>query len=186
MLELDLTNHFLIAMPSLADPNFSHTVTLVCAHSEEGAMGIVINRPLEIELEEVLSQLDLPTDNPAIASLPVYEGGPVHRDRGFVIHTPLTEFNSTICVTGQVGVSTSRDILDAMSRGQGPAHALVALGYAGWGAGQLEEEISQNAWLSIPADPDILFDTPPELRWYRAAEGLGVDLNMLSSDTGHA
>lgn len=186
MPQMDLTNHFLIAMPSLADPNFTQTVTLVCAHSEDGAMGIVINRPLEMALEEVLTQLDLPTDNRAVAALPVFEGGPVHRDRGFVIHTPLTEFHSTICITELLGVSTSRDILESMSLGQGPKQALVALGYAGWGAGQLEEEMAQNAWLSLPARSEILFETPPELRWQQAAKGLGIDLNMLSPETGHA
>ena len=183
---MNLTNHFLIAMPSLADPNFTQTVTYICAHSDDGAMGIVVNRPMELELNEVLSQLELEPSTPAIATLPVYEGGPVHRDRGFVIHRPLKEWNSTIGVTSDIGVSTSRDILEAISSGAGPSDSLVALGYAGWSAGQLEDEIAQNSWLSIPADADIIFNTPPEFRWRRAAEGLGVDLSTLSLDVGHA
>ncbi|MCZ6664806.1 MAG: YqgE/AlgH family protein, partial [Gammaproteobacteria bacterium] len=145
MHDLDLTNHFLIAMPALADPNFHHTVTYICAHSEEGAMGIVINRPLEIELGEVLSQMDLNIDDPDVALRPVYQGGPVHQDRGFVIHRPAREWSSTITINQEVGVSTSRDILEAISAGKGPDDTLVALGYAGWGAGQIEQEMAQNA-----------------------------------------
>lgn len=186
MLAFDLTNHFLIAMPTLADPNFVRTVTYICAHSEDGAMGIVINRPLELELGAVFEQLDLVSARPDIAALPVYHGGPVHTDRGFVIHRPAREWNSTITVTPEVAVSTSRDILEAMSQGQGPQDALVALGYAGWGAGQLEAEMAQNAWLSGPADLDIIFSTPATARWQRAADLIGIDLKILSHDVGHA
>ncbi len=183
---LDLTNQFLIAMPSLADPNFVRTVTYVCAHNDDGAMGIVINRPLNIELSAVLAQMDLEADDPAVGSLPVFQGGPVHRDRGFILHRPATEWGSTIRVSDEIAVSTSRDILAAISRGSGPDDRLIALGYAGWGAGQLEEEISQNAWLSGPASLDILFHAPPERRWEQAAARLGVDLALLSTDVGHA
>ncbi|MBM4226842.1 MAG: YqgE/AlgH family protein [Gammaproteobacteria bacterium] len=186
MPNLNLTNQFLIAMPALDDPNFSRTVTYVCAHNDEGAMGIVINRPLNLDLGEVLSQMELEAVNPAINEQTVFQGGPVHRDRGFILHSPAKDWGSTIQVTEDIAVSTSRDILAAMSRGEGPAESLVALGYAGWDAGQLEEEMAQNAWLSGPADPDIIFKAPPEQRWLRAAALMGVDLARLSSDVGHA
>jgi len=182
----DLTNHFLIAMPTLADPNFVRTVTYICAHNEEGAMGIVINRPLNLELGEVLSQMDLKSDDPSVSARPVYHGGPVHTDRGFVIHRPACEWNSTITVSADVAVSTSRDILEAISQGAGPTDSLVALGYAGWGAGQLEQEMAHNAWLSGPASLDILFTTPAEQRWTRAATLLGIDIGAISHDVGHA
>jgi putative transcriptional regulator len=182
----DLTNQFLIAMPTLADPNFVRTVTYICAHNEEGAMGIVINRPLALELGEVLSQMDLKSDDPSISARPVFHGGPVHTDRGFVIHRPAREWNSTITVSPEVAVSTSRDILEAISQGAGPADSLVALGYAGWGAGQLEQEMAHNAWLSGPASLDILFTIPAEQRWTRAATLLGIDIGAISNDVGHA
>lgn len=186
MERFNLTNQFLIAMPTLADPNFVKTVTFICAHNEEGAMGLVINRPLDLELGEVLSQMDLPSDDPQISAQPVYLGGPVHTDRGFVIHRPAREWNSTIAVAPEIAVSTSRDILEAISQGTGPADMLVALGYAGWGAGQLEQEIAQNAWLSGPADLDIIFLTPAAQRWQRAADLIGIDLQSISHDVGHA
>ncbi len=183
---LDLTNQFLIAMPTLEDPNFARTVTYVCAHNEDGAMGIVINRPLKIELGEVLSQMQLEASDPAINARPVYQGGPVHRDRGFILHRPALDFGSTIRVSDDIAVSTSREILSAISRGEGPVDTLVALGYAGWGAGQLEQEMQQNAWLSGPASAEVIFRAPPGERWERAAAHLGIDLGMLSSDVGHA
>lgn len=186
MTTLDLTNQFLIAMPSLEDPNFARTVTYVCAHNAEGAMGIVINRPLNIELGEVLAQMELSSEDPAINGQTVFQGGPVHRDRGFIIHRPARDWGSTICVTDEVAISTSRDILAAISRGGGPEELLVALGYAGWGAGQLEQELAQNAWLCGPANLEILFHAPPEARWARAAAHVGVDLARLSHDVGHA
>lgn len=183
---LDLTNQFLIAMPALEDPNFSRTVTYVCAHNEEGAMGIVINRPLNIDLGEVLAQMELEAVDPSINSRTVFQGGPVHRDRGFIIHRPAQDWGSTIKVTDQIAISTSREILAAISKGEGPHDLLVALGYAGWAAGQLEDEIARNAWLSGPADLEIIFKAPPEHRWARAAAHLGVDLSRLSSEVGHA
>ena len=186
MSQLDLTNHFLIAMPTLVDPNFEATVTYMCAHSEEGAMGIVINRPLEIELGDVLEQMELAVQDLAIVSRPVYQGGPVHQDRGFVIHRPAKEWNSTITISTEVGISTSRDILEAISAGDGPEDALVALGYAGWGAGQIEYEMAQNAWLSGPADLEIIFQTPVDKRWQRAADIIGIDLASISHDIGHS
>ncbi len=183
---LDLTNQFLIAMPSLEDPNFARTVTYVCAHNDEGAMGIVINRPLSIELSEVFTQMELQTDDPSLQVRTVFQGGPVHRDRGFVIHSPAQDWGSTIQVSPEIGVSTSREILVAIAKGEGPEELLVALGYAGWAAGQLEAEIAQNAWLSGPANLEILFKAPPEHRWTQAAAHLGVDVARLSSDVGHA
>ncbi len=186
MNSFDLTNQFLIAMPSMGDPNFSKTVTYVCAHNDDGAMGIVINRPLEIELSEVFEQMNIASSECAANSQPVYQGGPVHRDRGFIIHNPTQDWESTIQVTSELAVSTSRDILEAMSQGAGPDTALVALGYAGWGAGQLEQEMGQNAWLSGPATMEILFHTPAERRWQRAAAEMGVALDSLSNDIGHA
>lgn len=185
-MRLNLTNHFLIAMPALDDPNFARTVTYVCAHNEDGAMGIVINRPLEMELGEVLQQLDLEASDPAINARPIYAGGPVHRDRGFILHRPSQDFGSTMKVTDDIAVSTSRDILVAIARGDGPHDTLIALGYAGWGAGQLEQEMLQNAWLSGPATPDLLFHSPVARRWSDAAALLGVDLTLLSGEVGHA
>lgn len=186
MQHFNLTDHFLIAMPQMSDPNFVRSVTYICAHNEDGAMGIVINRPLDMALGEVLMQMELSASAPAIAELPVYLGGPVHTDRGFVLHRPGQRWNSTIAITADVAVSTSRDILEAIATGAGPQDALVALGYAGWGAGQLEDEMAHNAWLSGPADLDIVFKTPVELRWQRAAARLGVDLTSISHDVGHA
>jgi len=182
----DLTNHFLIAMPSLDDPNFARTVTYVCAHNDGGAMGIVINRPMELALGEVLEQLKLDASDPRISAQIVYAGGPVHRDRGFIIHRPVKDYGSTIQVSEDIAVSTSRTILEAISRGDGPDETLIALGYAGWSAGQLEEEMQHNAWLSGPAAPELLFHVAAERRWHDAAALLGVDLALLSGDVGHA
>lgn len=186
MNSLDLTNQFLIAMPTLEDPNFTRTVTYVCAHNQEGAMGIVINRPLNIELGEVLAQMQLESDDPQVNARQVFQGGPVHRDRGFIIHRPARDWGSTIKVTDQIAISTSREILAAISQGAGPDDVLIALGYAGWGAGQLEREMAQNAWLSGPANLDIIFRAPPEYRWERAAADMGIDVARLSTDVGHA
>jgi putative transcriptional regulator len=182
------TNHFLIAMPMLADPNFFHTVTYVCEHTAEGAMGIIINRPLSITVSEILEQMSISTDEPqnTLRRQHVFLGGPVQRERGFVIHLPIGNWEASLAVTDTVGVTTSRDILLAMANGTGPQRSLVALGYAGWGAGQLEQEIANNAWLSGPADLRVLFDTPVERRWHTAALLLGVDLNLLSAEVGHA
>ncbi|MGI9335423.1 MAG: YqgE/AlgH family protein [Gammaproteobacteria bacterium] len=183
---MDLTNHFLIAMPSLADPNFNRTVTYLCAHNEEGAMGIVINRPSELTLGEVFDHMSIETGDLQLHAAPVMQGGPVQRERGFVLHEPPGEWDSVLKVSDEIGVATSRDILAAMASGEGPPQSLVALGYAGWGAGQLEREVQENAWLSGPADGSIIFRTPYEERWVRAAMLLGVDVNLLSGETGHA
>ncbi|OGT32251.1 MAG: hypothetical protein A2W28_01525 [Gammaproteobacteria bacterium RBG_16_51_14] len=183
----NLTNHFLIAMPGLADPNFYRTVTYICAHNDEGAMGIVINRPLDLELRDVLEQMNIQSKNEKIGKIPVYQGGPVHTDRGFILHRPpMKEWESSIIIEDDICVTTSRDILQAIADGEGPEQSLVALGYAGWAAGQLEQEIMDNIWLNGPADLQIIFKTPSKQRWESAASHLGVDLNKLSSDVGHA
>jgi putative transcriptional regulator len=182
----DLTNHFLIAMPALADPNFSHTVTYICEHNDKGAMGIVINRPLELTLGEVLEHMQIAPGQKLDIKRPVLAGGPVQGEHGFVLHSPTGQWSSSLAITEEIAVTTSRDILMALADGKGPTRYLVALGYAGWGAGQLEKEIAENAWLSGPANAEILFDTPLEQRWVAAAALLGIDLNLLSTQVGHA
>ena len=181
-----LANQLLIAMPGMNDPNFSRTVTYVCEHNDQGALGIVINRPVNVSLGVLFKDLKLPCRSADIAAQPVYVGGPMQNNRGFVLHRPVGHWDSTLDVTDQIGVTTSRDILDAMAGGDGPRDALVALGYAGWGAGQLEEEILGNTWLHSPASASILFELPVEQRRQAAAATLGIDLNLLSGEAGHA
>ncbi len=181
-----LANHFLIAMPNLADSNFARSVTLICEHSEEGAMGVVINRLMDLRLGDIFEQLGIATDKTSHAASAVYYGGPVQNNRGFVLHEPLGQWDSTLSVTDRFGVSTSRDILEAIAQNRGPEKFIVALGYAGWGAGQLEREISENSWLSGPASRDIIFELPVEQRWKAAAGLVGVDLATLSGEAGHA
>jgi putative transcriptional regulator len=181
-----LTNHLLIAMPGLQDPNFARTVTYICEHTEQGAMGIVINRPLEVTLGALLDQLDIPAQRPGVGATPVYQGGPVQTDRGFVLHTAGYSYDSTLNITPDISVTTSRDILEAIAGGEGPDQVLVALGYAGWGGGQLEQEMSANAWLNGPASDEIIFRMDPSARWMAAAQLLGVDLNLMSGEAGHA
>lgn len=181
-----LTNHLLIAMPGMADPNFNSTVTLVCEHNEEGALGIVINRPLNMKLGGLLEQLQLDQADQAIASAPILDGGPVGRERGFVLHKPHGKFETSVAVSDEIQLTLSRDVLDAMAAGTGPDKSLVALGYAGWEAGQLEMEMLQNTWLSVPANPEIIFDVPFNDRWSVAAKIIGVDISQMSSHAGHA
>lgn len=180
------TDHFLIAMPALEDPHFHRSVTLVCQHDASGAMGIVINRAADYTLGELLDHLDLPSSDPQVANQTIVAGGPVHPDRGFVLHDDPREWNSTLRIGGGLALTTSRDILAAMAGGDGPRNALVALGYAGWTAGQLEEELAQNSWLTVPAEHAILFSTPLEDRWQAAARSLGVDLSRLAGYSGHS
>ncbi len=183
---VSLANHFLIAMPTLADANFARSVTLICEHSGEGAMGIVINRLTDLHLGDIFEQLGIEPEKATHAQSGVYFGGPVQNNRGFVLHEPLGSWESTLSVTDKFGVSTSRDILEAIAENRGPEKFMVALGYAGWGAGQLEREISENSWLSGPASRDIIFDLPVEHRWKAAAQLVGVDLTTLSGEAGHA
>lgn len=182
----NLTDHFLIAMPSLADSNFSRTVTYLCEHNAEGALGIVINRPTDISLGELLDHLEIEDVAPRVAAKPVYLGGPVQRDRGFVLHRPGGEWDSSLQISDKIVLTTSRDILTAIARREGPQDYLVALGYAGWGPGQLEQEMAENAWLTGPAGDGVLFDKSSDQRWQAAAALLGVDMTLLSSGAGHA
>lgn len=184
--EASLSNNFLIAMPGLKDPNFSRTVTYLCEHNEDGAMGIVINRPGDLELGEVFEHMEIEVATDAPLHLPVFQGGPVQQERGFVLHSPCGEWDSTLEITEDIGIATSRDILVSVAAGKGPDNILIALGYAGWAPGQLEEEMVQNTWLNGPADPDILFRMAHEERWEAAAQLMGVDLSRLSGDIGHA
>ena len=185
-----LSNQLLVAMPSLADPNFAQTVALICEHNAKGALGIVLNRPLGMSLGDVFRQLSLESRDAELCEQPVLRGGPVHPDRGFVLHPPATQegqaWDSTLEVSPTLHVTTSRDILGSMARGEGPAQAIVALGYAGWDAGQLEEEIRSNAWLTVPVDEAIIFRTPFEQRWHAAAQLLGIDFGRMSHQAGHA
>lgn len=176
----------LIAMPSLSDPNFNRGVTLMCQHNAEGALGITINRQSDLTLMDVLAQLDIRCENEDVGRRPVFEGGPVHQERGFVLHTPGGSWESSMEVAPGIMVTTSRDILEAIARGDGPDKYLVALGYAGWGAGQLEDEIKENAWLNTPADSAIVFDLPVDDRWNRAVSSLGIDVSTLQPSGGHA
>lgn len=182
----DLTNQFLIAMPSLQDINFSQTVTYICEHNEEGAMGIVVNRPTSLYLHDILEQLEISDINLGAREESIYIGGPVQTERGFVLHHDDSSWDSTLKVTPELSVTTSRDILESIAAGRGPDNHLVALGYAGWDSGQLQEEISANSWLNGPADTQIIFSTPPELRWKAAAQLLGVNMDLISGDAGHA
>jgi len=182
----NLTNQFLIAMPSLADPNFHQTVTYLCDHNDEGAMGLVINRPLELEFAELLNFLKIEDTRNQHPYIPIYQGGPVQTERGFVLHEGIGEWEASLAVTDNIAVTLSQDIIEAIAHGNGPERFLIALGYAGWGAGQLEGELAANAWLNGEADPAIIFDTPIEQRWTASAQLLGVELKNLSTDVGHA
>jgi len=180
-----LRDQFLIAMPSLQDGYFGQTVTYICEHTEEGAMGLVINQPIDLTLNQMLRQLDLePTAD--TGQQPVFRGGPVQPEHGFVLHSPGSSWTGTRQLGGALALTTSRDILDAIARGEGPEHTLIALGYAGWGPGQLEGEIAENAWLVAPANQAILFTLPPDQRWSAAARLIGIDMNLISQVAGHA
>ena len=175
-----LTNHLLIAMPALSDPNFSHTVTLVCEHTaDKGALGIVLNKPLPMRLSEVLLQMKLEPRDEQIAAQPVLRGGPLHTDRGFVLHRPGGQWDSTVQVSESIQVTTSRDVLAAMARGDGPLDAFVALGYAQWEPGQLEREIHENAWMLIPADERVVFELPFDQRWEGCWALIGIDTEKI-------
>ncbi len=181
-----LHNQLLIAMPGMPDPNFNSTVTLICEHNDEGALGIVINRPLDLQLGGLFEQLSLDEADAIAAEHPVLSGGPVARERGFVLHNPGPDFESTMFVSENIQLTLSRDVLDALAAGNGPDQTLVALGYAGWEPGQLEAEMLTNTWLNVPASPEIVFDTPFAERWSHAADSLGIDISRMSPDAGHA
>ena len=173
-------------MPGMLDPNFSTTVTLICEHNDEGALGIGINRPTPLKLGGLFEQLSVDDPDPGAALSPVLSGGPVGTERGVVLHGPEQSYENTLAVSEDIRLTLSRDIIDAMATGDGPAQSLVALGYAGWEAGQLEEEMLANSWLSVPATPEIVFDTPFADRWDSAARTLGIDIACMSPDAGHA
>jgi putative transcriptional regulator len=186
MSQLDLSHHFLIAMPAMTDPFFAKSLTYVCEHNEQGAMGIVVNRPISLTLSELFAQINMPLNQNELEDMLVHFGGPVQTDRGFVLHEAGGEWQSTLHINDKVGLTTSKDILQAVGEGQGPRHLLVSLGYAGWSEGQLEQELAQNAWLSVPADERIMFDLPAEERLAAAMALLGIDYATLSEEAGHA
>lgn len=184
-----LQHHFLIAMPNLKDPFFAGSVTYICEHNDEGAMGLVINIPVDMPLCELLEQLDmLPEEAPAELELeqPVLQGGPVAADRGFVLHSPVAGYSSSQMLADNLMITTSPDVLESLSTSLAPEQYLVALGYAGWTPGQLEQELAENNWITVPADTELLFDTPLTKRWHQAIARLGIDSMHLSSQVGHA
>jgi putative transcriptional regulator len=189
---INLTNQFLIAMPGMLDETFAGAVVYLCEHSEKGALGLMINKPVDIQLRNLFEKVDLSIEGSALAEQPVFFGGPVQTERGFVLHERMTPpegegpYSSTLSVPGGLEMTTSKDVLEAMANGQGPKRVLVTLGYSGWAMGQLEDELGRNGWLNVDASPDIIFDTPIEQRYERALALLGVDPRMLSQEAGHA
>ncbi|MCK6263042.1 YqgE/AlgH family protein [Vibrio sp. ZSDE26] len=187
---MNLTNHFLVAMPGMEDPYFQHRVIYVCEHNQEGAMGLVINAPIDITVGGMLKKVDIEPSQPQLNSdsleKPVLNGGPVSEDRGFILHQPKDEYESSIKMTDQISVTTSKDILEVLGTEAEPNSYLIALGYSGWEAGQLEVELAENSWLTIEADPDVIFNTPIRERWRAAVQMLGIDAAQLSTQTGHA
>jgi putative transcriptional regulator len=181
----NLRNHFLVAMPGLSDPLFANSITYICDHSAEGAMGLVVNRAMDLHLSDVFEQMSLHYKEEC-GKAPILAGGPVNTQRGFVLHPVGSIWQSTIQITEGIALTASRDIVAAIANGEGPENALFVLGYSGWSAGQLEREIKENSWLTVPADVDILFNTPLEQRWHAAAMRLGVDMNLMPTQAGHA
>ena len=186
MSSINLTHHFLIAMPNMADPHFARTLTYICEHNDQGALGLVVNRPIDMTLQALFERLSLSLRSRELSDAPIYFGGPVQTDRGFVLHEPQGNWQSTLRVREAIGLTTSKDILEAVGRGEGPSRMLVTLGYAGWSPGQLEHEIAQNAWLTVEARDAIMFDLPAEERLAAAMELLGLDFARLQDAAGHA
>ena len=186
MKPLDLSDHFLIAMPSMDDPYFAKSLIYIAEHNEQGALGIIVNRPINMNLATLFEKIDVPFASSELGNLPVFFGGPVQTDRGFVLHRPVGDWQSTLAVNQEVGLTSSRDVLQAVARDGQPSQIMVSLGYSGWGAGQLEGELAQNAWLTVPAEPFILFDLPYEERLPSAMEKLGIDFTHLAGQAGHA
>ncbi|MGB8337362.1 MAG: YqgE/AlgH family protein [Burkholderiales bacterium] len=186
MQNTDLTAHFLIAMPAMTDPYFSRTLTYICEHGEQGALGVVVNKPIDLSLQGLFEQIGMDLHQQPYADLPVYFGGPVQTNQGFVLHQPIGEWQSTLNVAGEVGLTSSKDILEATRDGRGPGKILVSLGYAGWSPGQLEHEIQLNGWLTVKAQPNIIFDLRAEERLPAAMQLLGIDFANLSDQAGHA
>ena len=189
MQKINLTDHFLIAMPATEDPCFAKSLIYIAEHNDQGALGIIVNRPIDMNLGMLFEQIDLPLEpevSARLASLPVFFGGPVQTDRGFVLHRPVGGWQSTLAVNQDVGLTTSRDVLQALARNGKPSDMMITLGYSGWGAGQIESELSQNAWLTVPADQHILFDVPYDEKLPLAMERLGIDFTNLAVNPGHA
>lgn len=182
----DLTGHFLIAMPSLHDDFFNHAVTYICEHNENGSFGIIINQETNITLQQIAKEMKIETGENYDRKQSVLIGGPVDQGRGFILHRPTGDWQSSLKVNDHVALTTSKDILQAIVNDEGPDSCIVALGYAGWASGQLDQEMANNSWLTCPADEQIIFETPIEERWQAAAKLIGVDLSLLSSDAGHA
>lgn len=180
-----LTHHFLTAMPGMDDPYFFHAVAYICEHTADGAVGIMINRPIEFTLGQVFGQVNITCADPEINNIPVLFGGPLQQQRGFVIHSPAGHWRSSVIVADDIAITTSRDILEAIAERKGPDNMIIALGYSSWGAGQLEQELSQNLWLTGPVSSEVLFNIPFENRWAAAAALLGIDITLLSQDIGH-
>ena len=190
---INFTNQFLIAMPGMVDGNFAGSVIYLCEHTEKGALGLVINKPIDIKLKNLFEKVELPLTREDLADAPVYFGGPVQTERGFVLHERMggeagegAHYNSSLQIPGGLEMTTSKDVLEALSVGAGPKKVLVTLGYSGWGAGQLEDEMSRNGWINVGAEPAIIFDTPVEQRYGRALSLLGIDALMLSQESGRA
>jgi len=190
---INLTNQFLIAMPGMGDGTFAGTVVYLCEHTEKGALGLVINKPIDITLRNLFEKVELSLDREDLAESPVYFGGPVQTERGFVLHEAIVvegqaegPYNSSLKIAGGLEMTTSKDVLEALANGAGPKKVLVTLGYSGWAAGQLEEEMSRNGWINVDAEPGIIFDTPVDQRYGKALSLLGIDAAMLSSAAGHA
>ena len=188
MSESRLTDHFIIAMPGLMDENFYQAVTYICEHDDNGTFGIIVNRESEITLDDVMQQMNIPyqAGESGRSHASVFTGGPVQSNRGFILHRPTGNWDSSLVINDSVALTTSRDILEAIADDRGPDDIIIALGYAGWGPGQLEKEMAANTWLSCPAEQQIMFETPVKDRWQAAADLIGVDLSLMSSDTGHA
>ncbi|MDW5375969.1 YqgE/AlgH family protein [Halomonas sp. HP20-15] len=182
-----LRNHFLLAMPHLEDPNFAGSLSYLCDHDDNGTMGVIVNHPLELTLDALLEQLELDAEECPMRDQPVYYGGPTHRDRGFILHRGSSApWDSSIQVADDVALTTSMDMLQAIAAGEGPEQFIVCLGCCGWGAGQLEQELKENTWLTVEAQPGVIFDLPAEQRLNAAAGILGVDLSLLTSQAGHS
>ena len=186
MSNFNLTHHFLIAMPAMQDGFFAGTLTYLCEHNENGALGIVLNRPISLTLGEMFNQINIPLHQPELEKMPVHFGGPVQTERGFVLHDMQGNWQSTLRINDRLSLTTSKDILEAVGEGHGPRNLIVTLGYAGWAQGQLEHEMSENAWLTVPASEHILFDLPPEDRLPAAMALLGVNYTSLAEQAGHA
>ena len=183
---INLSRQFLIAMPAMADPIFAKSLVFICDHNDQGAMGVIVNRPLGMDMQTLFQQVDIDLQRVDVAEQQIYFGGPVQTDRGFVLHQPLGNWQSTLAVEDDLGLTTSKDVLLAVGRGDGPDRMFVSLGYAGWEAGQLEGELAQNAWLTVAADIEVVFTLPPEQRYEAALKLLGIDMAMLSDTAGHA